>query len=371
MATKPSTRKSKPTPVAVRFTVPKISKRDTKRIAAEVDKALKKVVASASVTAFTRHNDDGGIYDEARHRVMFEHAASAPVISDASPRRTLVVLISDIHGGSKHGVYNPDTEYDSLDSIGDPTTEKHEPSIWSSTMWPAFGVEWPARVAEMAQGDPVTIAYMGDITQGSNHPEDLYALDMSEQLEIALWALKPWLSLPTARHLRVIAGTASHEYDGGAARTFATMAGDRHARLTVTADKHGMVDIGGVWFDLSHHGPSVGRTSWTTENAARSYAKDILIRDAQVGRPSPRVIVRGHVHVPVSELVRYGQSRAWMIVCPANQGPNTYARKAARSPIDWTFGVVVIEIVDGKIVGEPIEMCKTLDIRTRRETTYD
>ena len=287
--------------------------------------------------------------------------------------RCIVPLIADIHAGSIHGMLNPETKIDTIDKATDRAYVKtFTPSVWSEILWQQTGIDAVNRVRELADGDPVHPRVLGDVTQGVRHPEGLYTANVSSQIEMAYWALLPWLTLPTARSFGIVAGTGVHSLgEGGSEEMIAAKVKDRHGRLDVSAAYHFWDNIGGVPFDLTHHGPNVSDRLWTDGNGVRAYVIGELAKDVAAGRESPKVYVSGHVHRPVCELARYGQRRAWGIVCPANQAPNDYARKAGRSPRDWTFGVVVVEIIDGKIHGEPIELCKTIDIRTRRETTYD
>lgn len=296
----------------------------------------------------------------------------APAVIRNVPRRSWVVFIADIHAGSMHGVLNPATKIDTIDAMNRPRPLTFTPSVWSETMWPLFGEEWPQRMADMAGNNPVAAIIMGDVTQGNRHPEGLYTAGVANQIEMARWALDPWLQLPTLDTVGIVAGTGVHSFgEGTSEQSLSGLVKAYRPALDVQAGYHYGHDISGALIDYSHHGPSVGRTEWTTTNAAKSYALSMLMADQRHGRQSPDIIARGHVHVPIGELVRYGQRRAWMVVCPANQAPNDYAREAARSPVDWTFGVVAVEILGGKVVGYPIELCKTIDIRTRRVTTYD
>lgn len=317
-------------------------------------------------------NDERAAFIRDIFRYEAQRKEAAPAFLRRNHRR-LVAFIADIHAGSTHGLLNPETKIETVDKATNRETVKtFAPSVWSEILWAHTGVEAPARVREMADGDSVDLIAVGDVTQGNKHPDGLYTASVSSQIEMAYQALLPFLNLPTLKTFGVVAGTGSHSFgEGTSEEQVAAKVKDRHKLLDVECAYHFLHTIGGVPFDITHHGANVGGKPWTDGNAVRGYVMGELAADVSAGRESPKVYVSAHVHRPVAELVRYGQRRAWGIVCPANQAPNDYARKAGRSPRDWTFGVVVVEIIDGKVVGEPIELCKTLDIRTRRETTYD
>lgn len=282
----------------------------------------------------------------------------------------IVAVISDTHGASKLAPINPATRLDDL-STHKPLTIA--PTAASELVWASFGVEWPAEAAAIADGRPVDIRHTGDVVQGNRHPEELYVTSPAHQVEIARMQLDPWLRLPGVRSVRFVAGTGVHEFgEGAGAQLLASEVRSRYTKIgAVDSAYHYLDTIAGVRFDLAHHGPGAGRYMWSGNAAARNYALDIVRADVRDGYTPPDVIVRGHVHTPLREAVwdDYLEHLAWMIVAPAMQYPNDYARNRGRSPGRFCFGVTLFDIRGGKIHGAPIKLWRTVD--TRREVVTE
>lgn len=285
-------------------------------------------------------------------------------------RDCVVVSLFDRHAASKMAPINPATR---LEDLSTGKAQRIGATAVSEMLWEPFGVEWPDEVRRIAGGRPIDIIDGGDPTQGNKHPEELYATSPAQQVEIARMQIDPWLRLPGVRSVLFTAGTGSHEFgEGAATQSLAAIVSSMYTKIgKVRSAYHYLATIGGLPFDIAHHGPSAGRSEWTRDNGARSYARGIMIDDLLDGKRPPAAILRGHIHVPLTTLVDVRDNWSWMCVNPSMQYPNDYARKAARSPARFTFGVTVFDIRGGEIHGRPIRLWKTVDTRTEVVTDYD
>jgi len=281
----------------------------------------------------------------------------------------VVVSFSDRHAASKLAPINPDTRLYDLNG----GEIKLNPTAVGQMVWKDFGVKWPAEVQHIADGRPLHFIDGGDPTQGNKHTEELHATSPAHQVELSKGQLEPWLALPNVKSVRFVAGTGSHEFgEGSATQSLAALVRAEYPKITdVTAHYHQLATIYGVRFDLAHHGPNAPKQAWQTDTAAQNYARGIVIDDLLDHKDPPDVILRGHVHTPTMSLINVRGRWAWMIVAPSLQYPNDYARKAARSPARFSYGVTVFDIRGGKIHGFPIRLWRTVDTRTEVVTSYD
>lgn len=123
--------------------------------------------------------------------------------------------------------------------------------------------------------------------------------------------------------------------------------------------------ISGVTFDLAHHGPSISKKVWLTENGVRAYAKNIILGCLAHRRSPPDVIIRGHVHVQNKQEVSLGEYTTRIAISPSWQLKTEYAyRVDSENDISDIGGIVAI-VEDGKVHSlefDSIEFNVTKDI---------
>jgi hypothetical protein len=125
----------------------------------------------------------------------------------------------------------------------------------------------------------------------------------------------------------VIAPTAANEYKDG-----------RFVRDVLK------IDINGVYFDIAHHGLSVGSRPWTKENPIWHTMKAIYLTCLDKGLRIPRYVIGGHKHqyVTAEYSGRHGDVRGMML--PSLQFKTRYGHKVARfTEEDIGFVYFVIE----------------------------
>ena len=281
--------------------------------------------------------------------------------------RAVVVSITDTHAGHSLGLLHPETVLIRAEP-GEGELEEWTPplTITQQRLWRLYEHAL-ARIDAYADGDPVFVLFGGDATNGDVYPNGIIpGTTYGDQRVIAARNLEPLLQLPAFRAMRLVTGTYVHVHGSAEARIVkrlrvavpgADVAICHHARLT----------IGGVVFDVAHHGPSAGSREWLHGNVARYHLRDRMYRDWRHGVEPARVYLRHHYHTAVREAIHdrwQGQPHtSELYVVPSMCGFTDHARKVTRSDPFLTNGLIMWEIVDGTL-GEPVELTETLDLRT-------
>ena len=145
---------------------------------------------------------------------------------------------------------------------------------------------------------------------------------------------------------------------------------DKYPRVDIGVAHHSRYTIGGVIFDMAHHGPSSGSRWWLRGNTARYYLRDRMLDDMALGKRPADVYLRGHYHVNLWETLRVewcGQLvESHIIVLPSWCGLGDYARKITRSEPTITNGLYAFECRGGAVT-RIVPMVATLDLRTEEE----
>lgn len=283
--------------------------------------------------------------------------------------RRVVVSLADTHGGHKLGLLNPDTVLWEEDENGD--LQPHKPALthFQLYLWQAV-CEDRQKVIELAGRDELIILHNGDLTQGIRFRENLVSSGrLSDQIEIAFRNLLPWVALPNVQTARVVIGTGVHNMGEGASERLVTrLLKERFPEKDVTVLRHSLLDIGGVTFDVAHHGPHPGSRDWLKGNVARLYLRDLMTREVKSGNVPPRVVARAHYHkwVRVTEYDEIGGTAVTsdLVILPSYCGLDDHAQKATQSVNVQTHGCVAFELVDGELRDiHPFK--RSLDLRTK------
>ena len=253
-----------------------------------------------------------------------------------------LVIVSDLHVGSKLGLMPPTVELDDGNVIGQNKLQKDAWDFWTGVFWP--------EVAKRSKKRETNVVVNGDGIDGNHHgTNQIWSNDPIEQANVAGEVLAPisakyktYLTRGTPAH--VLASAASDEQiakEIGAAKPVA----DRKVRSSY----HLKLTHCGALFDIAHHGPSAGNRIWTYGNALRGYARTIVL-DALIRQQRPAdCIIRSHVHHKVWETVRDYGHRCEAIITPAWQWKTEFAHKVVTHEDIADVGGVIISIDDGKI----------------------
>lgn len=283
--------------------------------------------------------------------------------------RTILAVCSDLHGGHRHGLLNPETVLHEYDEDGNIVEDYHPPlNPVQKYLWKQY-TGWIGEIGELAGKSRVIVSLNGDMTAGDKHKDMLVSDRLSDQMTIARWNVQPWFGLKTMKTLRITKGTGAHTFgEGSSELIMGELVSAHHPKVDVRVLDHGLPDIDGMTLDISHHGPPPGSRNWLTGNEARYYLRSLMMDELSAGNVPPRLVFRGHYHRYIQETItlEWGGkfNTSTIIITPSFTFPNGYTRQAVRSPARVTHGMVVCEIVDGKLL-EVKPLMKTLDIRTK------
>lgn len=283
--------------------------------------------------------------------------------------RTVVVFLSDTHGGHRLGLLNPETVLYEEDEKGElkpytPTLTATQEYLWSSYL------EDIGAVKGFAGDDRLIVIHNGDATQGTRFPEHLVTTRLADQITIGVQNLRPWFDRTGAKVMRLSKGTGSHVLGEGSSEI---LIGQQLEALYPQADVkviyHGLLEVDGVSLDYAHHGPHPGGRYWLKGNVARYDLRSIMMGELAAGKVPARVFVRSHYHewIPPETLgLEFGGNLHWstMILTPSYCGLGAHGHQATRSTARQTHGLIAIEIINGKL-GDVRFFKRSLDLRTR------
>jgi len=284
------------------------------------------------------------------------------------PRRVIVALETDKHGGHVLGLCSPDTV---LEREGpNRTIQKYHPQLTATQEWLGqVRTENIASLRKLAGHDEIIVFDLGDPVQGNAFPRELVSTRQSDQLKIAFANELPILSLPNVRRAFFVKGTGVHEFgEGSAQATLASML-TAELRKPIEVMYHAEASIDGFVMDLAHHGPPPGVRNWLRGNVLRLYTQSIMDECLKSEKPPPNFLARGHYHQFVTEVVTRQNAQTWecrATICPSYCSIDDYARKVAKSAYRLTVGMIALEIVGGRLVQQH-EFIQTIDLRTRIE----
>lgn len=283
-------------------------------------------------------------------------------------RRVIVLFVADTHAGNKLGLMNPDVSLLEQDESGEFRPYTPQLGALQKRLWKWYEKDIQA-VTELAGGDEVIYIHQGDIVQGHKHPTLRVGNGtQSNQLLIAVANQAPILSLPNIRQARFIAGTAAH--DGIGASEVVSVVQVLKAQYTSVQFKvlyHGILNVNGCRIDYAHHGPSPGSRTWLAGNSMLWYLRDLVLSSwTQRSEVHARVVTRAHQHtyrhVPYCSTIAGVEYQFDAFLLPSWCGMGDYARQVTRSAMTQQFGMLALEIIDGKLTSVH-PMIHELDLR--------
>jgi hypothetical protein len=288
----------------------------------------------------------------------------------AKPHRRIVACFADTHAGHKLGLMPPDTVLYDEDEEGNLVPYKPRLTATQKYLWRCYEDDLD-NVSALAGGDPIILIHDGDITHGLKYPSQLVGTREADQYIIACGNMRRALQLPNITALRLMQGTASHTFGEGTAPIIvARQLGAEYSDIDIKCPAHVLLDVDGVVFDVSHHGPGPGSRSWLAGNILRYYTRSIMLDELADGEKPPDVVMRAHFHTLVIETVRLITKRGIYtteaFVLPSYCGLSEHGRQVTRSTYRISCGLVAIEIVGGKIAGVH-PFWRINDLRTREK----
>lgn len=283
-------------------------------------------------------------------------------------KRTLLACIADTHGGHRLGLLDPATVLFDEGPQGNPVQLKLEPTSTQKLLW---GIYRPCiqKTLEWAAGDEIDVLHLGDVTQGDRYYQALVSQRIADQVIIGATSLAHWLRFPNVVRLRIIIGTEAHSLGEASAEILiSSMLSRQFPGKDVRTYHHSLLDIGGMKVDCAHHGPSPGIRSHLKGNTARYYLRSLMDEEIINGNDPPRLVLRGDRHHYINETVTIQAGDrdfvSTIVVLPPMCGMSDHARKTTQSAHTLTVGMVIFEIIDGKLT-EFRRLTKTIDLRMK------
>jgi hypothetical protein len=241
-----------------------------------------------------------------------------------------------------------------------------EPTASQNYLWDLFISNLEA-VKEFANGDPIHVFHNGDLTQGNKYRSAWVSTRLVDQIMIGTANMRPILDIPNVKSLKLSVGTEAHNFGEGSSEILVSeMLSKEYPQKNISVSYHGLVDVDGVTVDYAHHGPYPGSREWLKGNVARLYLRDLMYREIIAGKVPPRLIFRAHYHQYISVTETVGEYTSTLIITPSYSMLGDYAHKAVRSPDRITHGMVISEVIDGRLKDiKPI--LSTIDIRTKEK----
>lgn len=278
--------------------------------------------------------------------------------------RIVAAGMADSHAGHLLGLCNPMATLTRADARGNAVDWRPELTETQRLLWHLYS-NHGRRAVEFAAGAKLYLLHAGDPVHGERHPLGLMQVTREEQIELADWNLRPWEKVAAA--IRLVHGTAAHVLADGVTPAETHLAGRLRARgVDAAAYFHERATLGGVIFDVAHHGPNESSRWWLSGNNARYYLRDRMDRDGGAGKAPARVYVRGHYHTYVHERLERRINGRWhvadLVVLPSYCGFTDHARQVTQSAPEICNGMVLFELVGGDLA-QVLPLLEYTDLR--------
>jgi len=264
-------------------------------------------------------------------------------------RRCIVVAQADGHSGHRLGLCNPDTVIVRETDDGDWEEVDLERTQTQDMIWDIY-LDGIGKVIDLAGGDDIIILNGGDVTHGTKYREGLMPITESEQIQVAVETMKPWLKHKNVKAIRFFSGTPAHVnmgYVTSEAKVAAMLANETN--ISVRALHHGRVRVLDKVLDVAHHGPGKGLRWWLDGNQARYYLRDRMAKDFSVGKRPADVYIRAHRHVWVHEVLDMALGSEVVLshitVLPSLCGMDEHSRQVTYSEPTLMNGLCAFSVV--------------------------
>lgn len=253
-----------------------------------------------------------------------------------------IIVVSDIHAGSKFGLMPPEIILDEGTVVKQSFLQE---KLWS--MWREFNDVF---VPEWTRGEEYIIVNNGDTIDGDHHDTDtIITRNLNDQVKIAQMILEPEVLKPKCKGYYQIRGTEAHVGKSGRAE-------EQLAKLLNAVpfiqDKHESYSRWDLWLELgkgslihfSHHVSGTQSASYESTGVYKELVEAFNEAGRWGDRP-PDVVVRSHRHRQME--IRIPTKRGYGIVftTPAWQlkTPFTYKLGLGRASTPQIGGYLIRE----------------------------
>lgn len=249
---------------------------------------------------------------------------------------------------------------------GEPRARKPERGEVQRHLW-RYYVKFLKVVKELAEGEPITLVNVGDLTHGIKYHDGLMTASVDDQTQIAYWNLRPWFDECNVKICRLLVGTYAHTFDGSTEAIVTRLLRSYAPEADIKTISHDLLHIMGVTFDVAHHRAGPGTRNWLKGNIAQIYLKSLMMDDLDHGRTPADIVIGGHYHTwiqPVTQrIMREGKVyMSTFLLLPSLFGMSGYGRQATHSIAYIQHGLVAFDVRDGQ--SKIIPLVKELDLRT-------
>ena len=282
-------------------------------------------------------------------------------------KRGILAVRADTHGNSKYGLMRPGILLPGEDIDGESFPWEPGATAGNQYLWECYEKDIDD-LKHLAGKDEIIVAELGDVTHGIKYPEEAVSTRLSDQMAIAEDNFLPLISLKNVKHVLIATGTGAHSFGEGSAEYMLAKYLKSEYQKDVTAAPHYLSTLFGIECDIAHHGGWPGSRNWLKGNVLRYNVRSRMMDDIQVGIKPPDLILRGHYHTYVPEIVhvrtRDRTYTTWVSISPSYSLLNDHARQITRSKSHITNGMLAYEIINGKIL-ERHEFLHTVDLRRK------
>jgi hypothetical protein len=260
---------------------------------------------------------------------------------------TTLLHLSDSQSGQLGGLIAPGTELE-YDNNEKRTPELSATSLW---VWDCYNKVIDTAI-DYTGTDPLVVYHTSEVVHGSRFIEYLYSSWQEHQVTIAVQALSHLRRIPTLAGIRFCYGTGAHDY-GQQSATKGVAERCAAWGYPVACVDHGVEEIDGCSIDWAHHGPTVSRME-DKACAGRRYVIRLLRLFLERGKRAPDIVLRGHVHARITEMVKVPWGRDGVPVLLSIGAPlagmNEYAHKFTQSTPITEIGGTLIRIENGRVL---------------------
>lgn len=253
--------------------------------------------------------------------------SSSPLSDKLKNSPTVWVWCTDIHVGSPLAVMP--------EFVVNADGQRINPSALQELINQHWSETWSAIFALKKQYKAKLAVFVSEVIEGVHHGNSQAWTQLETRMTTAAVELfKPVRK--SADVLAVVSGTDAHsgrngEYDELFADTIHADKATRGGKSGRLSANRMRVEMGGVLVDVAHHTASPGTRHHTKGNAFRAYIRSMCDDIAEIGKPVPRLWLRGHYHVARREYIESPLRRyeCDAIISPSWTLMNSFAHRAA------------------------------------------